>query len=527
MNTAINPPSAWLSAGMVLGAGILFALPYLYADWYALSWIAFVPLLFSSRQLPMFQVYGGGFLFGLGCYITATFWSVDFLMLFKQFASTPAVLWSLLFWIYSAQLPALMLLVYEWLRRNSGVSECLLFPVVAVAFYGSFPMLFSAQIGESQSHFLIALQGVELTGVHGLDAIVALSNVLLLRLVLMKKNVWRSAANWVGATVVALWFGYGMLVLPIWQQKIESWPRMPIGLVQPNEPPHLGAKEIYPGYSQAYPPEMEMTRRLALAGAELVIWPESAYKGYFDNHLLTDAYQHEVSNIGVSLLLQDIKKQRTGGSVSMLNTVTLLDENGQSQGEYQKIKRVAFGEYVPFVSEVPVLRRWVEAFFGEFLNEIEQGQQQVAFRLQPPDQTPVTIIPLICYETMFPVFVADAVSQNAEAGLLVAVSSNAWFGASRQPYQHITSAVLRAVENRMPMVHVVNNGPSTVTTPYGRVMLQTSFRQAGGYLAQVPVYKEGNSEPPGHSFYSRYPRWFLTCIYVVLAGVAFRALIRR
>ena len=66
-----------------------------------------------------------------------------------------------------------------------------------------------------------------------------------------------------------------------------------VGIVQPNEAPSLARPAIFPGYSLAYPPEMAMTERLAQAGAELVVWPETRYKGYFDQPHVQNARSEE------------------------------------------------------------------------------------------------------------------------------------------------------------------------------------------------------------------------------------------
>lgn len=490
----------WAAAVAAL-AGVLFAIPYLYASAYLLSWIAFVPWLLVSQQRSRPEHYALGLAFGMGCYVTGTYWVVDFLMLFKQYSGLQAVLWGLVFWLYSAHLPACLLVLFGWLRQRSGISDLILFPLLAVVVYAHFPMLFSAQLGESQSRFLLALQGLDRFGVSGLDAVIALVNVLLLRGFVMGKAWLRTPSNWLALAIVLAWFGYGAVSLQHWQQSLSGWPRLAVGLVQPNEPPSIKPVPVYPGYSRTYPPEMEMTKRLAAAGAELVIWPESAYKGYFDQAEVAAAFQSEVKKLGIPIMLQDIQKSASEGA--MFNSVTLIDASGQQQQTYNKMKRVAFGEYVPWVSDVPLLRDWVQSFFGRFLNEIKAGAERIDFQ-----HGDITLVPLICYETMFPVFVADSMRAGNGGRIIVAVSSNGWFGATRQPFQHIGAAVLRAVENRVSMVHAVNNGPSTAVTPDGRILLQTDFRQAGGYRVDVP-YAPANP-PAGNSWH---PAGFLYFAY--------------
>jgi apolipoprotein N-acyltransferase len=56
----------------------------------------------------------------------------------------------------------------------------------------------------------------------------------------------------------------------------------------------------------------------------------------------------------------------------------------------------------------------------------------------------------------------------------------------------MNASILRAVENRLPFVHVMNNGPSVVVLPNGRVLFQSQFREAGGYLVDVPYLRPGS-----------------------------------
>ena len=100
------------------------------------------------------------------------------------------------------------------------------------------------------------------------------------------------------------------------------------------------------------------------------------------------------------------------------------------------------------------------------------------------------------------------------------LSNNAWFGASRQPYQHLNASVLRAVENRRPLLHVINNGPSAVVLPSGRRLLQSEYGQEAAYWVDIPA--------PGSaadSFFTRHPTLFLDLILLLTALALARAMI--
>ena len=510
-------PSFWQQVLLSLLSGGLMAIPHLNPELYYFAWVAFVPLLIAIDQSSLKKSYCFGLLFGLAFFASGTYWIVDFIMLSKAYGRALSMVLALVFWLYCAQLTAFLMVVFNGIKQRAPVHEFILFPLVVVTFFSAFPMLFSVQLGESQSRFLSGIQATEFVGVYGLDAMIALSNIILFRALFLSLDASRKRSNWswlLGVLSLFLWFVYGMFSTWNWEHKVQGWETIRIGLVQPNEPPSLEKLPIYPGYSRAYPPEMAMTERLASVGAQLVVWPEARYKAYFDEPKVSAAYGDAIAALNTNLLFQDIERTRDpyrGTINQQYNTAGMLNSEGLLIGSYQKMKRVAFGEYVPLVNGIPVLKAWVEGFFGKFLNEMDKGGSRQFFELDE-----LNVIPLICYETMFSQFVAesvgDAISKRRVGGILVGLSSNGWFGTTVQPYQHVSYSVLRAVENRLPLVHALNNGPSVVALPNGRIIFMSDYHQAGGYLVDVPYSKESKG-----SFFSRHPHLFINTVYGLLA----------
>ena len=517
--------SLYAQSVLAILSGILLSLSFLDATYYFFAWFAFVPFLMAINKASLLRSYFLGFLSGLVFSISTAYWIVNFLILSKGYSFGLSVLWSLVFWLYCAQLSAFIALVFIFLKHRRKVHEFILFPLVIVTVYSAFPMLFTVRLGESQSLFLSAIQSIEFTGVHGLDAIIALSNIMLFRLIglLFKRPCNDSVLPWLlSSALVIAWFSYGIFAIQDWNLEIESAKTIRLGLVQPNERPSLEESKLYPGFSRAYPPEMAMTERLSAAGAEIIIWPEARYKAYFDKPHVRRAYQAQLKALNVSLVFQDIEQRGMadqassalqGNTREQFNTVLMINQEGQEQAQYQKMKRIAFGEYVPLVSDIRVLRVWVEGFFGEFLNEMSAGSSHQFFGSEK-----VNMIPLICYEVMFPQFVASAVSHSLREeqtpSLLVGLSSNGWFGKTRQPYQHVNASILRAVENRMPLVHVVNNGPSVVALPTGELIFMSDYHQAGGYIVDVPYLKSNST------IFNNFPNLFVYSVYLTLLLIA-------
>ncbi|GAA3957165.1 apolipoprotein N-acyltransferase [Allohahella marinimesophila] len=515
-----RPPS--LPAGVLaLSSGILLALPLLYPTLFFLMWFAFVPLLLVIGRSTLLQCYVFGMLAGLVFSMGVSYWIIDFIMLSKGYGVFQSLAWACLFWLYGAQLPAFIMLLFGWLRQRTRLHDLLLFPVVAATLCAVFPMLFPVRLGESQSGFIIALQATALVGVSGLDFIIAIVNCMLFRCLIREHRSWLMLP---AAALVLLWFAYGWHAMLKWDDVLAQQQTVRFGLVQPNEKPTLEAPPIYAGYSRAFPPELEMTQRLAAAGADIVVWPEARHKGYFDMAAVQAAFADTVDELDVKLVFQDIETRPSVDEQAVsvqFNTAVMIDAQGEEVGRYRKVMRIPFGEYVPLVSNVPFVKAQAEQFLGAFLNEIAAGDAHEVFT-----DDEVQLVPLICYETVFPAFAAKAVATAGEGpgGLLLALSSNGWFGATHQPYQHVHSAILRAVENRLPMVHVVNNGPSVVVLPNGRVLFKSPSQQAGGWLVDVPIAEQFEPAP-----FTLYPNVFtgglLTCLFLFMLVATFLPLL--
>jgi apolipoprotein N-acyltransferase len=136
------------------------------------------------------------------------------------------------------------------------------------------------------------------------------------------------------------------------------------------------------------------------------------------------------------------------------------------------------------------------------------GERRRLFEL--PNKTEVAV--LICWENLFSDFVRGAVREGAR--LLVQLTNDNWFGRTAAPRQHNLASVLRAVENRVPVMIASNTGPSEIIDPFGRVVggVPESFGE-GLAVAEVSL-------GTGGTVYGRCGNLLAhMCIAVVLAGI--------
>ena len=129
-------------------------------------------------------------------------------------------------------------------------------------------------------------------------------------------------------------------------------------------------------------------------------------------------------------------------------------------------------------------------------------------------------VPKLCYESQFSSLVGGAFGKDAKGKILLVQSQDGWYGKSNQPEQHMASSVFRAVENRVPLVHVINNGSSAIAGPQGRYYYQTRPFEEVNSVGLMPF--DANS---GGSFFSENPYLFvggLRFLFLLYFAVAFK-----
>lgn len=502
------------NAALAFAAGGLLSLSYVFPLLFICAWVGFVPLLIALRHASPRESYLYGAIAGLALYAGATHWAAEFVANLKNYGSLQSFGIALLYWLYSAQSIGVVAALYVWLARSLPLPRLLIFPVVVVTVCIAWPTLFTTRMGETQSHFIPAVQAIEFTGLYGLDFLIAMVNAALFTWFFGQQEKHSRFALSVMAIVVLAWFTYGLYAAADWKARIASWSTLKVGLVQSNEKPSSAIPPPTPGYTRAYPPEMPITKALVANGAELVIWPETRFKGYFKYPHVQRSFRHAIAELKTPLVFQDSEgAYEGGGELKEFNTATFLDRQGKLTSTYRKIQRIAFGEYVPLGDLVTSWRPQIYSYLG--VTEMYPGKKPGLFEADR-----YSLVPLICYEVAFPILVANAFQGNAQGRILVGVINDTWFGKTRMPYMHGNTSALRAVEHRVPLVAAINNGPSVVIAPDGRFLLRGEPHTRAGYLVDLPYHPTS-----GGTLFTRYPYWFISTLYVGLGALVVMAIV--
>ena len=98
---------------------------------------------------------------------------------------------------------------------------------------------------------------------------------------------------------------------------------------------------------------------------------------------------------------------------------------------------------------------------------------------------------------------------------MVTITNDAWFGKTSAPYQHLSQATFRAIENRVWLVRAANTGISAFVDPWGRI-IKPSNLFTPAVLAEEITFKANTM-----TFYTKYGDFFaIACslLGVVLIG---------
>jgi apolipoprotein N-acyltransferase len=110
---------------------------------------------------------------------------------------------------------------------------------------------------------------------------------------------------------------------------------------------------------------------------------------------------------------------------------------------------------------------------------------------------------LICFEDLFAELGRKAVKRGAK--MLVNITNDAWFDGSSENELHFRQAVLRAIENGVPLVRVANTGITGIIYPNGLTnRFMEGNKQAAGFMTLSVPIPEGELLPTP---YQRYGDW--------------------
>ena len=303
------------------------------------------------------------------------------------------------------------------------------------------------------------------------------------------------------------------VILYVWgDHRIKSWEKTGIpkniAVIQGNirEDIKQSPKERFT-ILQTY---LDLIKKASKHNVDLIILPESAlpvYPLYQEEDVYRDYLFDQFKRIKKPVLSGFDNVYYKDHRLILHNSIFIIDQNGKIIDYYNKIKLVPFGEYVPFPFGVfKPLFPYLQGY------DFMPGKNKKILRFND-----FKITPLVCFEAIFPVFVADF---SKDGNIIVNVTNDAWFGKTVAPFQHFEMARVRAIENGKYFVRAANTGISAVINPVGEIDYSLGLFEKGIILDTVYLNRKS-------TFWNRHHHIILISFILLFIIILITNLIRK
>lgn len=454
----------------------------------ALSFIAFIPVLKLAFRSSFALSYLYSLLMGLVMFAVANHWVYGFL---ENLIGAPVKtrLLFAIYLIYSAQVICLFVLTARWFARKlPSWASLAVTPLAACSIFHYWPAVFQFNPALTQINFTHMLQPVALFSHWSLAAFIIFINLLLVRQWLPKAKPQHLLTAPLTAFSLGFFLWLVLGAISRWNFNSDNAVPTPltIGFHQPLEPVGAEQPSLKTGFTRSYTGELANSYYLAIAGASLIVWPESRPKDILDKPWVLNAYKNHAQKMAADLMVQEVTQVQQ--RPAQFRNASIFISKTQEHRLHHKVKRIPFGETLPEVLDHGLLGSWLRRFFSGVLKQIQAGEKPQIFT-----HNNIKILPQICYEFLDGHLVNSTLRQNPEVQLIIAQSNDSWFYSRSQVHLHNAFAVLRAVENRRPLLHVVNGGPSFVIDAYGEIRQRSEYQVAGGFIAELQISKSSQN----------------------------------
>lgn len=488
-----TPPSASAAAapwrqrlrpyGAAVVTACLIVAPALNESLWPLAWIALAPLLRALQSATPRQAFVLGWCAETLMYWGGFYWLIGTMV---DFGYIPLPISVLLFGVIGLG-NGLRLGVYAWwVRRTLAPTAAwwmrLLIPACAyVALDMLCPRVFPWYLGFLQLQGLPFIQIADLTGVHGVSFMLVLCSTVLATWMApatssLRQGRW--AMTLVCVVAVGLQGGYGLWRMAQVRTAMGQAPSLRVALVQPN----IGMYDKRSGADR----DAQLDLQFSLSATtfdqqpDVIIWPESMYPFGVPAHLTQLPWPALPTTPQTQWLIGALVYAGQGTARQVFNSALLLDAEGHLRGRYDKQDLLAFGEYIPFKETLPFLRHISPA-----IGNLTPGTGGIVTLANG-----VGLGPLICYEDILPTLARRAVQQGAQ--VLVNLTNDVWFGATRAPYQHRALATFRAVEHRVYLIRATNTGLTSILDAVGQEHAVLPLFQADARVHTVHPLRLGS-----------------------------------
>lgn len=451
-----------------VASALLLILSFPGFNLWILAWAALIPLFFALEDCKPLKAFLISYLTGFIFFSGTIYWLIHVTLPGMIFVAAYLAVYFGLFGLivnfvmraksdYAFGVFAAAWVALEWIRSH------------ALTGFGW------ANLGYSQSFNLPIIQIADIFGVYGVSFLIVLFNAAVYTAI---KNFRKKDQFFVPiamtAVLITIALGYGIYRL----NNVFTGEKLKVAVVQGNIPQDKKWDESFAAtIMERYG---ALTRSCAKDKPDLIIWPETSVPGFVENEPdLLERVRALAMEANAPLLVGAPRYEKTERGEHYYNSAFLFLKDGSLAGHYDKMHLVPFGEYVPLKDLFFFVHRFARRPIGDFVG----GEQFTVLKfmlersIKDKDRNwklvkKVGLGCLICFEDIFPELASGLVKNNA--GLLVNMTNDAWFGLSSAAYQHAQASIFRAVENRVNVIRAANTGLSCFVDQKGRIIAKVS-----------------------------------------------------
>lgn len=455
-----------------------------------LSYFAFIPIFLLTQRASWKSVWIYGFAYGTLGYCVFVSWLATF-----NPASMPVIagMYGLYLMVAFPLMKAVAIFFPKYKAFAQWVVWCAYEYVKTLGFSG----FHYGVTAYSHWQFIPFIQAASLVGVFGLSAVLTFPSAWFTAVINDESKSWKekflnhkiSAIIWLSVYVFVLIFGF------VSQKDYSNYETRKVALIQTNSDPWVGGE-------QAYEKDLDILIKqsdLALENnpdVDFVVWPETAFVPRIQWHYekRQNRYCYEL----VTRLLNYIDSKNVPFIIGNDDAVMGYDSYGvydlidfnaaflftpkenvipPNPEKYRKMHLVPFTEHFPFKEQLPFVYRMLEENDTHFW---EKGIEPKVFEIDGLKFS----VP-ICFEDTFGYIGRRFVNEGARA--FVNMSNDAWARSRACQLQHLSMAVFRSVENRVPTVRSTASGETVIIDPNGRITSSIPSFEENYLVGEIPL----------------------------------------
>jgi len=507
-----------------------------------LAFFTYIPVLLCVHKSGFKTVWLQGFLFGSLSYGLYAYW------VHASYPEFIPVIYIGCGLIYSLLFIGLKLLD-KFYRKNGWVSQWLLICIFEYIRTLGFLGMSYGVTAYTQWTNLYFIQIADITGIHGINAVIILFSAIVYSLIqkhidqkafikrseLSLKNNGTNLKKYLEdealcklfsrrTTYVALgvWcvcfigiYLYGFFSVKDYSQEKS----LKVTAIQNNENSWLDGIDVY---TKNIYELMKLTDEALELNpeTELVVWPETSVVPA----IVGNYYEPVDKKRGdlIKYLLQFInskdcefivgnghKGENSRGKKVLYNSALKFEPGYNvippNPDVYSKMKLVPFSEYFPYEKQFPKIYNKLKE---KGLLNWEKGRRVKVFRIKKMYATS-----LICYEDTFPEVGREHYLNGSRC--FICISNDSWSKSRVCQNQHLSIALFRSIENRVPSVRCTASGSTCFIDPNGKIIKNAPDFCEAYISGNVPVLSK-DRKPTLYTLYGDYIVYGEMAIFVLL-----------